>query len=138
MASIRKELSLRAPAERVWAALRDVGNIQQRLARGFVTDTRLEAGARVVTFASGHVVRELLVDICDEQRRVAYAVVGGAATHHNASMQVRDDGAGQCSLIWITDLLPDAAAAAFRPLIEAGAAAMQRTLEAQGSSPTTM
>jgi hypothetical protein len=36
----------------------------------------LEEGARIVTFANGFVARELIVDIDDENRRLAYAVSG--------------------------------------------------------------
>lgn len=131
MASIRKEIAIKAGADEVWAAVRDVGKVHERLAVGFVTDVRLEPGARVVTFANGFTVRELLVDVNDQNRRAAYAVVGSAASHHNASMQVFADGAGSCKLVWITDLLPDEIAPTFRPLIEQGAVAMKRTLEAR-------
>jgi carbon monoxide dehydrogenase subunit G len=131
MASIRKEIAIDAPAEQVWSAVRDVGRVHERLAKGFVTDTRLEPGARIVTFANGLVVRELLVDVDDVQRRVAYAVVGGAVSHHHAFMQVADSGPGSSRLIWVTDLLPDDAADSFRTMIEQGSSAMKRTLEAR-------
>jgi hypothetical protein len=90
MAHIHKEFLVDSAPDNVWAAVRDVGEVHRRLAPGFVTDTRLEADIRVVTFANGVVVHELLVDIDDEARRVAYAVVGGALApkHHHASMQV--------------------------------------------------
>jgi carbon monoxide dehydrogenase subunit G len=130
MASIRKEISIDAPAEHVWSAVRDVGKIHERLARGFVTDVRLEAGARVVTFANGLVVRERLVDVDDGSRRVAYAVVGGAVSHHHASMQVFEDGPGKSRLLWITDLLPDEAAGSFQTMIDQGSIVMKQTLEA--------
>ncbi len=88
MASIHKEILIQARPQDVWAAIRDVGAVHQRLAPGFVIDARLDGDARIVTFADGAVVRELLVDIDDEARRVAYAAIGGRTTHHNASMQV--------------------------------------------------
>ena len=88
MASIHKEILIEARPEIVWAAVRDVGAVHQRLAPGFVVDARLEGDSRVVTFGNGAVVRELIVDIDDEARRLAYAAVGVATTHHNASMQV--------------------------------------------------
>ena len=58
MASIHKEVLIDAPADRIWDAIRDVGAIHTRLARGFVTDTRLEGDTREVTFINGAVVRE--------------------------------------------------------------------------------
>src|SRR5436309_14972379 len=91
MASIRKEILINAHAADVWAAVRDVGAVHQRLAEGFVVDTRLDGSARTVTFANGLVLRELIVDVDDEARRLVYAAVGGRATHHNASMQVFAD-----------------------------------------------
>ena len=72
MASIRKEISIKASPDDVWAAVRDVGAVHRRLAEGFVTDTRLDGDARVVTFANGMVLRELIVDIDDATRRFAY------------------------------------------------------------------
>ena len=62
MASIRREARIQARPETAWAALRDVGALHHRLVPGFVVDTRLEEGARIVTFGNGMVVRELIVD----------------------------------------------------------------------------
>lgn len=129
MATIHKEISILAPPEQVWAAVRDVGNVHTRLVPELVTDTRLEESARVVTFANGMVVRELIVTVDDDARRLAYASVGGRAMHHNASIQVFPDGAGGSRLVWITDVLPNDVAAPIRGLVEQGAAIMKRTLE---------
>lgn len=132
MASIRKEIRVDARPEDVWGAIRDVGAIHRRLAPGFVTDTRLEGdAARVVTFANGFVVREVIVDVDDTARRLAYAAVGGRSTHHNASFQVFADGDGT-RLVWIADVLPDDAAKPIGEMMERGAAVMQRTLSARG------
>ena len=53
MATIRKEMTLRANPALVWDAVRDVGAIHTRLAPDFVTDVKLEDDARIVTFANG-------------------------------------------------------------------------------------
>jgi carbon monoxide dehydrogenase subunit G len=129
MASIHREVLIDAPPEQVWAAVRDVGAAHERLVPGVLTDTYLDGDCRVVTFASGAVVRELLVDVDDEIRRFAYAVVDGlpGATHHHASMQVFAAGTGS-RLVWITDVLPDALVAPIAELVELGAGAMRRTL----------
>ena len=76
MASIHREVQIAARPEAVWDALRDVGAIHRRLAPGFVTDVRLEEGARIVTFGNGAVARELIVDVDDQRRRLAWSVVG--------------------------------------------------------------
>ena len=129
MASIRKEMVIDARPEDVWAALRDVGALHTRLVPGFVVDTRLEEGARIVTFGNGMVARDLIVDVDDEARRVAWAVVGGPFTHHNASAQVFPDGEGRSRFVWIADLLPNEIAGDIRAMIEQGLAVIKRTLE---------
>jgi hypothetical protein len=124
MASIRMEIPLEAPAERVWEKLRDVG-AAHALFPGVLTASRLEGDARVVAFANGMVVRELIVDVDETARRVAYAVVEWQARHHHASMQVVPDGAARSRLVWITDLLPNELAGPVRALMEQGAKAAQ-------------
>jgi carbon monoxide dehydrogenase subunit G len=129
MASIRKELIVDAPADHVWAALRDIGQVHTRLAREFVIDTRLDGDSRLVTLANGEVVRERIVDIDDRARRLAYAVVDWRTTHHNASFEVTPDGDGRSRLTWITDLLPDSLADLVGGFVDQGCVAIKRTLE---------
>jgi carbon monoxide dehydrogenase subunit G len=129
MASIRREVSVEAGPVMVWDAIRDVGAVHERLAPGFVVDTRLEEGARVVTFGNGVAARELIVDVDDEARRLVWAVVGGRMTHHNASLQVFADGEGRSRVVWIADLLPNELAGYICGLIEQGMAVMKKTLE---------
>jgi hypothetical protein len=57
MASIRKKISTKARAEDVWEALRDIGALHTRLTPGFVINTRLEPGARIVTFGNRMEIR---------------------------------------------------------------------------------
>jgi carbon monoxide dehydrogenase subunit G len=129
MASIHREIGIEADTDIVWAALRDVGALHQRLAPGFVTDVRLEEGARVVTFGNGLVARELIVDLDDRARRLVWSVVGGRMTHHNASAQVFPDGEGRSRFVWIADLLPHEVAPAIAAMMDQGLAVIKRTLE---------
>jgi len=131
MASIRREIQVEAGAERVWHTIADVGAIHTRLAPGFVVDTRLEDGARVVTFGNGLVARELIVDVDHASRRLVWAVVGGRPTHHNASLQVLVEGERRSRVIWIADLLPDELAGPIASLIDQGMAVMKQTLESR-------
>ena len=130
MASIYKEAVVDARAANLWAALRDVGNVHH-LFRGVLTDARLEDGVRLVTFAGGQVVRERLVTIDEERRRVAYAVIRDGLSHHSASMQVFAEGKERSRFVWISDFLPDEMAASIGPLAEQGLAALKRTVEDQ-------
>jgi polyketide cyclase/dehydrase/lipid transport protein len=129
MASVRREIVIERPAAQVWEALADVGALHTRLVKGFVADCRLEPGARVVTFANGMVARELIVDVDAGSRRIAWAVVGTTLSHHNASAQALAEGEAACRVVWIADFLPDENAARVAGMIEAGLAAMKRTLE---------
>lgn len=108
MASIRKEVIVDAPVEAVWDALRDVGVLHTRLVPGFVVDTQLQPDAsRIVTFANGQVVKELIVDVSDQDRRIAWAILDRPFRHYNASAQVFSERSGRCRFVWIADLLPD-------------------------------
>jgi carbon monoxide dehydrogenase subunit G len=129
MASIHREIIIDAHPDAVWDALRDVGAIHQRLAPGFVTDVRMEEGARVVTFGNGMVARELIVDVDEDARRLAWSVVGGRMTHHNASAQVFAEGDGRSRFVWIADLLPHELKPAIAAMMDEGLAAIKRTLE---------
>ena len=129
MASIHREVRIQADPATVWDALRDVGALHRRLAPGFVTDVRLDDGARVVTFGNGVVAREVIVDVDDERRRLVWSAVGGRMTHHNASAQVFPYGEGHSRFVWIADLLPHEVAPAIAAMMDQGLAAIKRTLE---------
>ncbi|MDM0023049.1 SRPBCC family protein [Variovorax saccharolyticus] len=130
MASIRQEIQVAASAEKIWDAVRDVGEIHHRLVPGFVTDCRLEGETRVVTFGNGMVVRELIVDCDDAARRLAWSASGGRLTHHNASLQVIAEDATHSRLVWIADLMPHEMAEPIAGMIAAGMQAMKQKLEA--------
>jgi carbon monoxide dehydrogenase subunit G len=129
MASIRKEMTLAAPPDTVWAAVRDVGAIHTRLAKSFVADVKMDGDARIVTFASGMVLREWIVDVDDDARRLVWAAVEGRLTHHNGSIQVFPDG-NTCRLVWQADFLPNELKSPIDALMQQGMDAMKQTLEA--------
>ena len=130
MATIYKEFIVEADAGQVWDALRDFGAVHTRLAPGFLTGCELDGkGARIVSFANGLVARELLVGTDEANRRLAYTITGGKASHHHASAQVFTLGEGRSRFVWITDVLPDEFAAYIAPMMDQGGAAMKKTLE---------
>jgi Polyketide cyclase / dehydrase and lipid transport len=129
MATIRSELQTRAPASDVWSAIRDIGALHTRLVPGFVTDTRLEPGARVVTFVNGTVLREPIVTLDDKARRLVWTHEGGRASHYNGALQVAELPDGVTSVVWTADFLPDEISGYMSQAIEAGMAAMRRSLD---------
>jgi carbon monoxide dehydrogenase subunit G len=129
MASIRKEILVERPAQQVWDRVRDVFHAHQRLFPGILSDVRQDGDARVVTFANGVVVREMIVTVDDDARRFVYASVGGQAKHHSSSIEVSEGTNGGSRVTWTTDVAPDDILARIRPLIEQGTAVMKATLE---------
>ncbi|MGO9754970.1 MAG: SRPBCC family protein [Solirubrobacteraceae bacterium] len=129
MASIRKEIVIDASAECVWDALRDWGELHVRLVPGFATDARLDGEDRIVTFFNGSALRERLVDLDEEARRLAWSIVDPPYSHHNASAQVFADGTDRSVFVWIADFLPNELAGRAAPLMEHALSVIKRTLE---------
>src|ERR1700676_3729784 len=78
MAYISKERTIEADPNEVWSALRDWGALHERLVPGFAHDTRLDGNDRIVTFFNGAVARERLIDLNDQDRRLAWSIVDGS------------------------------------------------------------
>jgi len=131
MASVRREIVTSAAPDAVWDAIRDVGALHTRLVPGFVVDTRLESGARVVTFGNGMVVREPIVTVDDEARRLVWGAEGGALKHYNGAVQVFAEASGS-RVVWTADFLPNEAAETVGKMIEQGMAVMKKTLDHLG------
>lgn len=132
MAMIEIEITIAAPPAQIWDAVRDVGELHTRLVPGFVTDTQMVAGAeppvRNVTFANGTVLRETIVAIDDQARRLVWAIDGAPVEHHNGALQVFERAEG-ARVVWTADVLPHSLAETFAPLMTAGLAAMKQHLE---------
>jgi len=98
---------------------------------GYVSNTRLEGDSRILTLLGGGFARELIVDIDEESKRLAYAVIEGRMplVHHHASFQVLPEGENRSLLLWITDFLPDKFAGEINARVERGAVVMKQTIE---------
>jgi len=132
MATIRTEIVIDASPQHIWDVVRDVGAVHKRLLPGRVADTRIQGVERFLTFPDGHIIRELIISIDDETRRMAYSVADGARPsldYHHASFEVRSEGE-RGRLIWITDILPDSIAPEIRIRTEYGIKEMKQAIEA--------
>ena len=129
MASVTREIATKARPADAWAAIADIGALHSRLVPGFVVDTRLEPGARIVTFANGAILREPIVSLDAQARRLVWSAEGGRATHYNASVQVFAGAGGGARIVWIADFLPNSLAGAIAAAIDVGMAAMRTTLD---------
>lgn len=132
MPSIRKETEINVPPGNVWDALRDFGALHERLVPGFVTDCHMDGEDRIVTFANGATYREVLIDLDDEARRLAWSIVDGPYEHHNGVAQVFSEDGGS-RFVWTTDLLAaDDVVAQTDEAMKVGIATVKSTLEAAG------
>jgi Polyketide cyclase / dehydrase and lipid transport len=129
MATVQKEIVIARDGSYVWNAVRDVGAIHRRLVPGFVVECRLEGDSRIITFANGMVVREIIVTVDDGACRHAWSARGEPFTHHNASIQVFTEGAAKCRVVWISDLLPNELSDTVDKMMSQGLGVMKRTLE---------
>ena len=127
MASVTKQIGV-SDADAAWALIRDFGGAM-RAFPGMLKDCTMQGDIRTVTFASGNVLQERLVGLDEERRRIAYCVVGGRFTHHNASLAVTRAVEGGAVVSWTTDMLPNEAAAIVEPLMEAGMKALAKACQ---------
>ena len=128
MASIQKDIIIDANPGDVWDALRDFGALHTRLVPDFVTDTKLDGDARIVTFSNGSVAREILVDCDDSKRRLVYAIVSERIKQHSASAQVFAESESRTRFVWIADVLPNEIAPYMDAQMDLGLLAMQKSL----------
>ena len=129
MTSIHREELIHRSAAEAWSMLRHPGDAAALFAP-VLTDSSLEGDIRTVTFADGKVVRERIVDLDDQRRRLSYTVLGDMFEHHSASMQIVPVDDLTCRFVWISDLLPDDRAALVGPLMEQGSKALVANIEA--------
>ena len=127
MASITRATHLDIDAPTAWGAIRDFGSPHIVFA-GVLTDAENDGDDRVVTFASGMVVRERLVGLDDRNPRIAYTVLDGPFTHHHASMSIHPEHDGGSRFEWTSDVLPDDVAPMVADLMDQGLRALRASL----------
>jgi hypothetical protein len=131
MATVRKEVVVGVPLKDVWDAVRDFGALHERLARGSVTDTRLEGEDRIVTFLNGTVMRERLISVSDAEHRLVWTILDGPWTHHNGSVELYEEGEGRTRFVWTTDILPHELDEATEQSVEEVIKSIRATLEGE-------
>jgi hypothetical protein len=131
MATVQRETEIARRKGFVWDAIRDVGMIHRRLVPGFVVDCRLEGDSRIVTFANGMVVQEVIVSVDDQTCRHAWSARGTPFTHHNASIQVFPQGTETSRVVWIADVMPHEVADTVGEMMSQALVVMKQTLEAE-------
>ena len=129
MATITKTIETVAKVDAVWSAIRDVGALHTRLVPGFVVDTVLDGDAGIVTFGNGMVVREPIIAIDEEHRRLVWSADGAQFEHYNGAAQAIEQADGTTVVVWTSDFKPDELADVVDEMMTAGAAAMKAALD---------
>lgn len=129
MATIRKTVEVAETPEKVWEKLSKVGEISKLI--GFVSDSVLTGDTRVCSLAQGGTLKEKIVTVDADARRVVYAITESPLNmeFHAASMEVGASGKG-ATMTWTVDLLPAEAAAQMEPMLDAAMEDMKSTLVA--------
>jgi len=130
MATLHKDIFIATNPEHVWDAVRDIGALHTRLVPGFVINTLVEddGEARVVTFGNGMVMREAILSLDNERRRIAWTAEGGPMTHYNAVLTIEPGDIGS-HVLWTTDFLPNSQREAIANMQDQALASMKRALE---------
>ena len=131
MATVRKSVTITKPANEVWDAVSDAGQLHTRVVPGMVTNTTLEDGGevRIVTFGNGMILKEYMISNDADTMRLVWSAESEQWTHHNASLQVFSGDDGVCEVVWTADVLPHSAGALMEQFLTAGLTAMKAHME---------
>jgi carbon monoxide dehydrogenase subunit G len=128
MATIHREFQIGASPDDAWAAVREVGKINELIT--FLGDVTVDGDRRTCELGDQGKLDELIVSVDDGRRRVAYSIVESPFdfAHHNASMQVVANGGAGSTFIWTTDVKPDEVVPALSEAIDAAIESFKVTL----------
>jgi uncharacterized protein YndB with AHSA1/START domain len=79
VATVRVETVIDVPAQQVWEAVADVGAVHRRLLPGRVLDARIEGDERILTMPDGSEIRELIVAVDQQDRRLRLLFTAGVS-----------------------------------------------------------
>ncbi len=128
MASIIKTINTRTSAEAAWAMIGDVGAVPALVS--MITECQLVGNTRYCTMADGSKLAERVVTVDPDRKRLVYTVTEGPMPleFHAATVSVEqtEDGA---RITWSVDILPDALAEPFAPMMDVIAQNMAENID---------
>ncbi|MFK3982417.1 SRPBCC family protein [Micromonospora sp. NPDC050397] len=129
MASITHDFAVEASVDKAWKALSDVGAVNQLIT--FLGPVTVDGDVRTVDMGE-FLIKELIVAVDPEQRRVAYSIKESPyeLEHHHSSMQILPaaDAADGCRMVWTIDVKPDATADEMAPGVVNAVEAIRKAL----------
>lgn len=129
MATLFMTAALPISVEQAWRRVAAVDQVHDILP--IVTSCSLEGDQRACLLANGAQLKEKIISIDDELKRLAYCVVDSpfGLEYHAASMQITSDGEGS-RINWTTDFKPDQLKEVLTPMLEQMFAQLSERLSA--------
>lgn len=117
MATIHKQFKINSPIDKVWEKMSDVSNIHTFVS--MLANSELQGDTRVCTTQDGAQIKELIVSIDSNQKRLVYGITESPfdLQFHSSSWQAIPDGDATI-FEWYTDVKPDEMADAMGQMIE--------------------
>jgi len=110
MASVTISEAIAAPAERVWASIRDFGSISDWLpvAEASEADGSGVGAVRMLALAGGATARERLEEFDDAARSYTYTVIDSTLpmTGYRATIRIEETDSAHCVLHWSSTFDP--------------------------------
>ena len=130
MPTIYRETRINAPVDDVWSALEDVGAINRLI--DFLGEVDVDGDQRTCELGDQGVLKELIVSVDSELRRVAYSIRESpfGFSHHSASMQAVPEGDGT-KFVWWTDFQPAEVEWPLTEAIDGSLASIERSFARQ-------
>ncbi|MEN8374790.1 MAG: SRPBCC family protein [Gemmatimonadota bacterium] len=128
MAMILREFDIDASPDDAWAALREVGRVNELIT--FLGEVSIDGDTRTCELGDQGQLEELIVSAADEHRRLAYSITASPFEfeHHHASMQILPNGGQGSRFVWFSDVKPDGVAPALEQAVDAAVESFKQTL----------
>ena len=130
MASLRTHVRIDRPAAEVWQVVADAGSISDWDWFPSIERSTAADGTRSCTLQDGAELHEDIVNVDPNLRRFQYRITAGVpAENHLGTVDVLEDGADRCLVLYSTEIAPDALADVIGPAVEAGVRGLKEHLE---------
>lgn len=127
MGSVRRHVHINRDPETVWALVGDLARQHEWFP---LQSCRVEGKKRWITSASGLTFEEDIVTHDHSLRRFQYRIVGNPGiTAHLGTCDVIDDGHGGSTVVYSTDMEPEALALVIAGAAGAGLEKLKRLME---------
>lgn len=129
MATVNLEAQINATPGHVYEQLKDM-RWPEALTNLITAVEVTAANTRECAIDGGGFLKETIIALDDETRRIAYTITESpfAMSHHSASLHAISDGDGT-RLVWTTDVLPDEVGDTLGPALADSLATMAERIE---------